>query len=127
MFFSGVVLPTLFLELETSVAGQTAALLFPGYYAFGIGTGAVVLVASAALARGGQGAWKLAVLAVVLAFACQLYAGLSIRPRMAALRGDPGGVTEFQALHRLSVRLNTIVLLSTIGVLCASGSLLRKD
>ena len=68
VFFSGVVLPTLFLKLETSVAGQTAALLFPGYYAFGIGTGAVLLVASALLARGGQGAWKLAVLAVALAF-----------------------------------------------------------
>jgi hypothetical protein len=126
VFFSAVILPTLFLNLETSAAGQTAALLFPGYYVFGIVAGAIVLAGSALLARGNGTAWRVVVAAIAIAWACHLYAGLSIRPRMAELRGQEAGVAEFQRLHRLSVRLNGVVLVATLGVLVASASLLEK-
>ena len=126
VFFSAVVLPTLFLNLETSAAGQTAALLFPGYYLFGIVGGAIVLAAAMLLARGSATAWRVVVAALALAWACQLYAGLSIRPRMAELRGHEASVTEFQKLHRLSVRLNGVVLVATLGVLVASAALIEK-
>jgi hypothetical protein len=126
VFFSGVVLPTLFLNLESSAAGQTAALLFPGYYAFGIAVGALLLCAACWLARGGALTWRIIVAAIVVAWACQLYAGLSIRPRMAELRGQPTGTAEFQDLHKLSVRLNGVVLIATLGVLVSSASILPK-
>jgi hypothetical protein len=126
VFFSGVVLPTLFLNLESSVAGQTAALLFPGYYSFGIAVGALLLCAACWLARGGARAWRVIVAAIVVAWACQLYAGFSIRPRMAELRGQATSAVEFQELHRLSVRLNAVVLIVTLGVLVSSASVLSK-
>ena len=126
VFFSMVVLPTLFLNLETSVAGHTAALLFPGYYAFGIALGATLLTSACLLARHEGGAWRWAVATLAVALACQLYAGLSVRPRMAALRGVESGVIEFQRLHRLSVRLNGVVLVGTLGVLFASATLRDK-
>jgi hypothetical protein len=126
VFFSGVVLPTLFLNLESSAAGQTAALLFPGYYAFGIAAGALLLCAACWLARGGARAWRIIVAAIAIAWACQLYAGLSIRPRMAELRGQPDGTAKFQDLHKLSVRLNGVVLIATLGVLVSSASVLSK-
>jgi hypothetical protein len=126
VFFSGVVLPTLFLNLESSSAGQTAALLFPGYYSFGIAAGALLLLAACWLARDGARAWRIIVAAIVVAWACQLYAGLSIRPRMAELRGQPSGTEEFQDLHKLSVRLNGVVLIATLGVLFSSASVLSK-
>lgn len=128
VFFSGVVLPTLFLNLESSAAGQTAALLFPGYYGFGLVAGVLLLCASCWLARGGTRAWRAIVAAIVVAWACQLYAGFSIRPRMAELRGQAtgAGAVEFQELHRLSVRLNAVVLIATLGVLVSSASVLSK-
>ena len=126
VFFSMVVLPTLFIKLETTVAGHTAALLFPGYYAFGIALGALSLVAACLLARAGAGPWRWAIVVLAVAWACQLYAGLSVRPRMGELRGVESGVTEFQRLHRLSVRLNGVVLVGTLGVLFASAVLRDK-
>ena len=82
VFFSLAVLPTLFMNLETADAGRTAALLFPGYYAFGLGAGTLLLAAVAVLARGDR-RWYAVALAVALALACQIYAAASVRPRMA--------------------------------------------
>jgi hypothetical protein len=126
VFFSTIVLPTLFINLESTVAGQTAALLFPGYYAFGIALGAILLGTACLLGRDGGRGWRIVIVALAVAWACQLYAGLAVRPRMSALRGEVSGVEEFQRLHRLSVRLNAIVLIGTVGVLVASASLINK-
>jgi len=125
IFFSMVTLPTLFLNLETSAAGQTAALLFPGYYAFGLGVGSLLLIAVLLLLRSGTRAWYAVVFAVALALSCQAYAASSVRPRMSELRGDPGGIGEFQRLHRLSVRLNAVVLVVTVTLLGASARLIK--
>jgi hypothetical protein len=121
IFFSLVVLPTLFIHMESADAGRIAALLFPAYYAFGIGTGVLSLLAAAMLARSREPA-----LAVVLALACQGYATASIRPKMHELRGMPTGVEEFQRLHRLSVRLNSVVLVVSGGLLLASAKLIGR-
>jgi hypothetical protein len=123
MFFSLVTLPTLFMNMETTEAGRTAALLFPGYYAFGLAAGALSLVAVVLLARSGGNGWYGVMFAVVLALACEGYATASVRPRMSELRGMPTGVEEFQRLHRVSVRLNTGVLILTFGLLAASAKL----
>jgi len=123
IFFSLVVLPTLFIHMEPADAGRIAALLFPGYYAFGIGAGILSLTAASMLARSGKRIWLGVALAVVLALACQGYATASIRPKMHALRGVSTGVEEFQHLHRLSVRLNAVVLIVTCGLLLTSTKL----
>ena len=126
VFFSGVVLPTLFVGLETTVAGATAALLFPGYYAFCLAVGCSATVAAAYFARAWGRAWRGVLFALVVAMGCQAYAAGEIRPRMSELRGSIDGVSEFQRLHRLSVRLNAVVLLVTTGILIASGTLLER-
>ena len=125
-FFSLVTLPTLFMNLETAEAGRTAALLFPGYYVFGLGAGALLLAAAAILARGGGRRWYGVALAVTIALACHAYATASVRPRMSELRGIPTGIEEFQRLHRVSVRLNTVVLIITLGLLGGSAKLLDR-
>jgi hypothetical protein len=126
IFFSLVVLPTLFIHMESADAGRIAALLFPAYYAFGIGTGVLSLLAAAMLARSREPVWLGVALAVVLALACQGYATASIRPKMHELRGMPTGVEEFQRLHRLSVRLNSVVLVVSGGLLLASAKLIGR-
>jgi 4-amino-4-deoxy-L-arabinose transferase-like glycosyltransferase len=114
------------MNLETAEAGRTAALLFPGYYVFGLGAGALLLAAAAILARGGGRRWYGVALAVTIALACHAYATASVRPRMSELRGVPTGIEEFQRLHRVSVRLNTVVLIITFGLLCGSAKLLDR-
>jgi hypothetical protein len=123
LFFSSVVLPTLFLRMDTTAAGSTASLLFPGYYVFGLVAGSASVVASAYFARAAGGAWYGVLLALVIAIGCQGYASGEVRPRMSELRGTPDGAEEFHRLHRLSVRLNGIVLFVTLGVAVASGLL----
>lgn len=125
VFFSLAILPTLFVNLETADAGRTAALLFPGYYAFGLAAGTLLLAAVTLLARS-ERRWYGVTLAVVLALACQIYAAASVRPRMSELRGVASGVEEFQRLHRTSVRLNAVVLAITVALLAASTKLIDR-
>jgi hypothetical protein len=126
VFFSLVTLPTLFMNMESADAGRIAALLFPGYYAFSLGAGALLLAAVAILARGGGRPWCGVALAVMLGLACHAYATASVRPRMGELRGLPTGVEEFQRLHRASVRLNTVVLVISFALLGGSAKLLDR-
>jgi hypothetical protein len=126
VFFSLVTLPTLFMNMETVEAGRTAALMFPGYYAFGLTAGALLLAAVVMLARAGGRVWHAVALAVAVALACQAYATASVRPRMSELRGVATGVEEFQRLHRVSVRLNGVVLIVTVTLLAASARLIDK-
>jgi hypothetical protein len=126
IFFSLVTLPTLFMNMESADAGRTAALLFPGYYAFGLGAGALLLAAVAILARGAGRYWYAVALAIMLGLACHAYATASVRPRMSELRGLPTGVEEFQRLHRVSVHLNTVVLIVSFALLGGSAKLLDR-
>jgi len=125
VFFSLAILPTLFLNLEIADAGRTAALLFPGYYAFGLGAGTLLLAAATVLARS-ERRWYGVAVAVAIALACQTYAAASVRPRMSELRGVASGVEEFQRLHRASVRLNTVVLVITFALLAGSTKLIDR-
>jgi hypothetical protein len=123
IFFSAVTLPTLFMNMEPTDAGRIAALLFPGYYAFGLGAGALSLVAAGILSRSGGRVWYGVAFAVALALACQAYATASVRPRMSEIRGVASDVAEFQRLHRVSVRLNAVVLVLTSGLLATGARL----
>jgi hypothetical protein len=115
------------MNMEPADAGRTAALLFPGYYAFGLGAGALLLAAVAILvARGSGRHWYGIALAVMLGLACHAYATTSVRPRMGELRGLPTGVEEFQRLHRVSVRLNAVALIISFALLAGSAKLLDR-
>jgi hypothetical protein len=120
-----VVLPMLFINMETSVAGGVAALLFPVYYWTGLAGSALLLIAASALGRSGAPKWRAVVAAVIVMLVCQAYAEFSIRPRMAAIRGVDSEVAEFQSLHERSVRLNGVVLAAGVLLVLGSGVLLR--
>jgi hypothetical protein len=86
LFMSLVVLPMLFINMETSAAGGVAALLFPVYYWTGLGGAFLLLVASLALGRSGGRGWRAVTGAVMVMLVCQAYAEISIRPRMGEIR-----------------------------------------
>ncbi len=125
LFYSSVVLPVLFYHFEPAKAGSIAALIFPYYYRVGSILGVLLLAVSLARAalRGGR-LWLLASATVGLMVACQIYGTFSVQPKMQQLRGVDGGVAEFQRLHRLSVRLNGVVLGGGLVLVVASGWLL---
>jgi hypothetical protein len=123
VFFSGGVLPVLFMNLEPSDAGRIAALIFPLYFRAGLVVGIVTTVLSTMLARIGGRRW----LAVSVLLACmtlaQGWSALVVHPEMARLRGVAEQVERFQQLHVLSVRLNGVVLGGGLLLLVASGFL----
>lgn len=125
-FFSAVVLPTLFMNLETSEAGSIAALLFPFYFRVGLGLGVVSTAAAAMVGRGGGRRWHLVVALLALATAAQAWTTLVIHPEMATIRGVDSEVPRFQSLHQLSVRLNGVVLGVGMLTLLGGGFLLRR-
>ena len=125
-FFSLVVLPGLFINLERFEAGGIAALLFPLYYRVGTAAAIVALAASLLLARSSGLAWRAATLTIAVMLACQLYSTFVLHPRVAELRGDALLSEQFDALHRRSVRYNGIVLFGGLALLGASGLLFEK-
>lgn len=125
-FFSAVVLPTLFMNLETAEAGSIAALLFPSYFRVGLGLGVVSTAAAALVGRGGGRRWLVVVALLAIVTAAQAWSTLVIHPEMALIRGVDSEVVRFQSLHQLSVRLNGVVLGVGMLILLGSGTLLRR-
>jgi H+/Cl- antiporter ClcA len=133
VFFSAVILPTLFINLEPAAAGEIAALIFPFYYRFGLACGLLLLVACVVAARREtatagtvRGRWWAAVATVALMLLCQAYAEFVIRPDMSEIRGLADAKPAFDALHRLSVRLNAVVLAGGLALAAGSGLLLGR-
>jgi hypothetical protein len=127
IFFSFFTAPTAFRSLEPEYAGRFIRTLFPRYYLFGGLCGLAALLSGGVLiltrhwpARGGATVLVLvAGMMVIVAWARQ-----RLLPRMNALRdqvyaarqgGDDGEreavLGSWQRLHKLSVRLNALVLL----------------
>lgn len=126
VFFSLVVLPSLFINLETARAGEVAALLFPRYFQFGTAAGLLLLASSSYMARGGEPRWQVAAIVVAVMLACQLYSTFVVHPQIAELRGIESMKAAFDSLHKLSVRLNAVVLLGGIGLVAGSGVLFER-
>lgn len=128
-FFSGGVLPILFLNLEPSEAGRVAALVFPAYFRAGLVAGLVATLAAAAIARQGGRRWVVTAAVLAVMTLAQGWSALVLHPEMAAIRGVAGREARFQELHKRSVQLNGIVLAGGALVLLASGYLLasRRD
>jgi archaellum biogenesis protein FlaJ (TadC family) len=127
VFFSGVVLPVLFLRMAPAEAAGVAALVFPWYYRLGAVAGALALVAGAGLARASTTrAWRAATVIVALMLAAQCWGGFVVHPQMQRIRGQDSAVTRFQELHRLSVRLNGVVLVGGFALILAGGWLVER-
>jgi hypothetical protein len=128
-FFSGGVLPALFLNLEPHEAGRIAALVFPVYFRAGLVLGLLACTAALVLARSQGRKWKIAAGLLVAMTACQAWSALVVHPEMARIRGVDGEAGRFQELHRLSVRLNSVVLGGGLLLLVAGGYLftVRRD
>ena len=129
VFFSAAVLPTLFLNLLPSEAGRIAALVFPIYFRAGLVVGVVATLAAARIARDGGRRWVAAAALLALMTVVQGWSAIVMHPEMARIRGVVGQEERFQQLHKLSVRLNSIVLAGGLALLVAGGYLFvaRRD
>jgi hypothetical protein len=129
LFFSLVVLPTLFMNLERANAGTVAALLFPAYFRLGAAAGGVLLATTLLIARhaGSSGrTWKLASGVVAAMLTCQLYATFVVHPEIDSIRGIESSQSRFDTLHKRSVRLNGVILLGGVGLVVCSGWLFDR-
>jgi hypothetical protein len=126
MFLSAGVMPVLFTRLEPSEAGRIASLIFPIYFRGGLAVGVVACIASLVVARSGGRLWLASTLLLVLMTAAQAWTTLVVAPEMGRIRGDVTRVERFQELHRLSVRLNAVILIGGLVLVAGSGFLLSK-
>ena len=127
LFFSFGVAPIIFRVLGAEPAGRFVRALFPRYYAWGATSGAIALPAFLGVPlsypeyRGPMVAVQaLLILAGIL---IMLYAGNTLTPAINAARdAGPEEHARFERLHRLSVRLNGLVLLIGLGLVIAHAT-----
>jgi hypothetical protein len=86
----------------------------------------VTCAAAARIATSKGGKWKGVVALLVVMTLAQGWSTVVIHPEMANIRGVEAEVERFQQLHKLSVRLNGVVLLGGVLLLGASGFLLAR-
>ncbi len=116
LFFSGVMAPLIFSKLGADVAGRFIRQVFPWYYLVVIGLSGVAAFAFASPHP--AEAIALAGVAVAGVVARQgLMPGIN-RARDAALAGHPEAGRRFSRLHRLSVWINALQII-TVGVVLA--------
>ena len=115
IFQSAVVAPAVFADLDAESARRFLRTLFPRYYMAGIVCGFAAMFAALGLALLSEAAsvgYPLRLVAYTGMLLVNVYARQSLTPRINAARdaGEAGKAT-FDRLHRLSVRLNGLVLL----------------
>ena len=110
LFFGAVVAPAAFRTLGEQGAGPLVRALFPKYYLVLAVTSAVAAVAALFAS-----VW---ISALVLALvACGFVYGLRILMPQINRARDSGATTDFERLHRRSVRLNMIQLAALVATL----------
>jgi uncharacterized protein (DUF983 family) len=134
VFFSFVVLPSVFGAFPPELAGQVAGAIFPRYYALGSVAGAIAVVAALVLRSDTSAtrAWSTITVMLTIMLAATLYAGRIIQPRAQALRPhlheasvDPDVRAEFDRLHHRAVQLNAGVLVLGIATVCVAAATLQ--
>jgi hypothetical protein len=133
VFFTAMIAPVIFKTLPITDAGRVIAGVFPRYYILGYTAGVISfgLAIYFAVVHAPRLWWSLAALALLIALALTLYAGVVVRPRIDSIRGvteqadpDPARRAEFDKLHRLSVMLNGGVMLLDILALLSTAAAL---
>jgi hypothetical protein len=124
LFFSFGVAPIIFQVLSPEAAARFVRTLFPRYYAWGATSGALALAAFTCGVLTHPEFRGLAALIqigfLLSGVLVMLYCGNSLTPAINKARdAGPDQGQRFDRLHRLSVRLNSFVLLAGIGLLIA--------
>lgn len=122
--FTFVLAPVIFKTHSRDVAGEIVGVLFPGYFLWGLATGAVALVCLCFL-RGRY--FRSILLLLVLMLGLNSYQAFSIEPRAAALKQQIASFEtiakddplrrQFAGLHGLSMALNLAVLLGGVVII----------
>jgi hypothetical protein len=137
VFFSAVVAPEIFKNLEAGLAGSLLSHIFPTYYLAGALCGGVALAVLALLFlfdSGSRGLRLLQLILVALMLAGNLYAGSVLEGRIHRLREErttarglaarEEAQKRFDQLHHRSVTLNLAVL--SMGVAALGTTAVRK-
>jgi hypothetical protein len=122
LYFSFGVAPLIFRVLDAASAARFVRALFPRYYAWGVVSASVALpcLICGALAVPELRGTRIAVQAGMLlaSIAILFYCGNILTPRINAARdAGPDQSGTFDRLHKLSVRLNGVVLVMGIALL----------
>jgi uncharacterized membrane protein len=118
VFFSFFVAPRAFAVLEEDDAGEFVNAVFPRYYSLGVVLGVVGVAAG--VVRGVVGGFSLYLglyvatlgLSALVAFVSRFY----LVPRIKET-DDSGEEDAFEKYHDLSVKLNSVVLVSVVAAL----------
>ena len=115
LFFAVIIAPFVFTHLSGAEAARFIRALFPRYYLFM----AIAAAGAAILATGAHFLAALIMAAVAIGFvvARQLLMPAINRARDAELAGSEAAALRFSRLHRLSVGINSLQLVASIGVL----------
>ncbi|RUL86921.1 DUF4149 domain-containing protein [Tautonia sociabilis] len=124
LFFSFGVAPIIFQVLEAAQAARFVRTLFPRYYAWGATSATIALAAftSGVLVYPEfRGPGALAQIVLLLGGVLgNLYCGNVLTPRINAARdAGPEQSSRFDRLHRRSVRINALMLLSSAVLVVA--------
>ena len=122
VFHSAIVAPGVFRVLDESSARQFLRDLFPRFFRFGLACGALMIVATgSAVALGNALAPGLLTAAVVMTGleAVSLWMVPAIN---AAKDAGQSGDTRFARLHRMSVLLTLVILITGVGVLYTAAA-----
>ena len=117
-FFSCVIAPLIFIELDAATAGRFIRRLFPWYY---------VVVAALSLIATLSFAAKIPIDAVImgLVFVGAYFSRQVLMPRInrwrdAMVQGDVSAEVSFNRLHRFSVLINAVQIIAVFCILVRS-------
>jgi hypothetical protein len=119
MFFSAVMAPLVFTQLEPATAGRFIRRVFPWYY-LAVAAGGLVAALGLGVARPLEAAAMAAVGGLAI-FSRQLLMPAINRARDAELAGNAAAGTRFQRLHRLSVAINVLQVAAVAAVIFRLG------
>lgn len=125
VFFSFFTTPALFANLPKDMASQMITILFPRYYMLGYVCGGTLLLSTLVESILVRQLPLIRLLVILLMLGSTVYAGVIVRPEVHNLKIQMKTVEEgtdlgnhlkakFDGLHRLSVILNMVVLVSGI-------------
>jgi uncharacterized membrane protein len=128
IYLSFVVAPAAFISLGSPhQAGSLVGLVLGRLHILGLVAGVIYLAAAAGLGRSLSALARPAAIAVILMWFITLVSQRWVSPRMAGLRAEMGSVDttprdnplriQFDRLHRVSVRLETSVLILGIAAI----------
>jgi H+/Cl- antiporter ClcA len=130
-FFSTSAAPSIFKVLPKQLAGDLVTDIFPKYYLIGYVCGVVAIVTSLLSwltgSHSSTASYLLRVIILVIMLGLAIFAGAVIRPQALEIRTEMRSLVEdspryselqnrFNALHKTSVLLNSVVFLLGIAI-----------